>query len=51
MTKLVNSLLGLSLSPFWDIVVLSSGDEEQKKSYEQQIEAKKRRHEIPSFIK
>lgn len=31
--------------------MLSSGDEEQKKSYEQQIASKKSRGEIPGFVK
>lgn len=31
--------------------MLSSGDEEQKKSYEKQIELKKSRKEIPDFVK
>ena len=38
-------------SAFWDIVLLSSGDQEQKKSYEQQIALKKSRNEIPTFVK
>lgn len=38
-------------SPFWDVVVLSSGDEEQKTSYRQQITLKKSRNEIPGFVK
>lgn len=37
--------------PFWDVVVLSSGDEEQKTSYRQQITLKKSRNEIPGFVK
>lgn len=41
----------MSCSSFWDIIVLSSGDEEQKKSYEQQIALKKSRKEIPGFVK
>jgi hypothetical protein len=31
--------------------VLSSGDEEQRRSYQQQIELKKSCNEIPGFVK
>ena len=37
--------------PFWDIVVVTARDEEQRKSYEEQIELKKARAEIPGFVK
>ena len=38
-------------SPFWDIVLITSIDEEQKKCYEHQIELKKERNEIPLSVK
>ena len=38
-------------SPFWDIVVLTAGDEDQKQSYQQQIERKKTCKEIPSSVR
>ena len=37
--------------PFWDIVVVTARDEEQRKSYKEQIELKKARAEIPAFVK
>ncbi len=44
-------MCGVCFRPFWDVVVLSSGDEEQQKSYQQQIALKKQRKEIPDFVK
>jgi len=38
-------------SAFWDIVVVTARDEEQRRSYEEQIELKKSRAEIPGFVK
>lgn len=39
------------LRPFWDIMVITAGDEDQKRSYEQQIALKKERKEIPTSVK
>ena len=38
-------------SPFWDIVVVTAGDAEQQKSYEQQLQVKVERREIPGWIR
>ena len=36
--------------PFWDIVVLTTADEDQKVAYELQIKEKLKRHELPAGI-
>ncbi len=36
--------------PFWDLVVLTTGDEEQKQAYELQVKWKKQCGEIPCDI-
>lgn len=38
-------------SPFWDIVVLTSIDDDQRSCYEQQIQLKKERKEIPTSVR
>ena len=37
--------------PFWDIIVITGGDEEQAESYELQLKAKLDSKEIPTWIK
>ncbi|XP_064404447.1 fucose-1-phosphate guanylyltransferase-like [Halichondria panicea] len=37
--------------PFWDLVVLTAGNEEQKKSFQEQIEIKTKRKEIPTSVR
>ena len=37
--------------PFWDIVVITGGDEEQAESYELQLKAKLDNKEIPTWTK
>lgn len=40
-----------TLRPFWDLVVLTAGNEEQKKSFQEQIEIKTKRKEIPTSVR
>lgn len=46
--KLFDSIRGKEPSmPFWDIIVISACDESQREAYNIQIEAKKKRNELP----
>jgi len=42
--------IDLSTTQFWDVIVITASDEEQKKVYEIQIEDKLKRNELPKGI-
>ena len=50
--ELFNSIRGKDITlPFWDIIVLTAADEEQRKAYETQLSCKLERKELPLGVK